>query len=427
MKRREMLAQHARALVVLALFAAVSSVALGYILIHERVPNPLEDRYRIRVELQSASAVAPGFGQPITVAGVNVGDITAVHVARGRAIVEATIRSKDLPHVRRGATAVLAPRTPLKDMELELTPGPRGAPNLPDGALISVRSTTVPVDSDELTAALDGDTRAYLQTLIEGAGVGLTGRGGDLQEALRALRPTVGQLDRISTALVGRRRELARLVHNLGLVSSSVAAEDPALGKTLDAAAGTLSATAVENVALTRSLKALPSTLAAVRGGLGDARTLAAAAIPATVALTPAARRLAPGLMALDPVVRQATPLLRDRVRPLARDAQPFLEAARPSVRRLTNVTPPLTQAMSVLQYLGNELGYKPQTGHGYLFWLAWAAHNTDSFLSNGDANGSFIRGFNVAGCQTVASNDKLAPAVQALAPAIAALCPKDK
>src|SRR3712207_8815576 len=50
---------------------------------------------------------------------------------------------------------------------------------------IRVDNTAPDIDPDEFLSALDGDTRDYLRLLITGAGKGLKGRGGDLQETDR--------------------------------------------------------------------------------------------------------------------------------------------------------------------------------------------------------------------------------------------------
>jgi hypothetical protein len=52
-------------------------------------------------------------------------------------------------------------------------------------------------------------------------------------------------------------------------------------------------------------------------------------------------------------------------------------------------VTPHLSKAFSVLNYVVNELGYNPPGAEeGYLFWTAWFFHNADSILSIEDAQG---------------------------------------
>ena len=74
-------------------------------------------------------------------------------------------------------------------MQIELYPGRRAAGEIPEGGLVRVSRTDVPVDSEEFTALLDADTRAYLDGLIDAVARGSRGRGEDLRAALEALGP----------------------------------------------------------------------------------------------------------------------------------------------------------------------------------------------------------------------------------------------
>ncbi|MEJ7715088.1 MAG: hypothetical protein WKF40_05020 [Thermoleophilaceae bacterium] len=72
-------------------------------------------------------------------------------------------------------------------MFLEVDPG-TGRP-LKENEVISSANSAPDVDPDEILAALDADTRDYLQLLVSGAGKGLKGRGSDLQETFARLGP----------------------------------------------------------------------------------------------------------------------------------------------------------------------------------------------------------------------------------------------
>jgi phospholipid/cholesterol/gamma-HCH transport system substrate-binding protein len=163
-------------LIVLALVVAV------YILGSQGFRFPLVEAApkHIKVELQNAQAVEPGQGQTVRVAGVQVGRISGVEVEEGVAVVDVEVEHKYDNLIREDATALLRPKTALKDMFLEVTPGTGKV--LPDGGSIPVANTLPDVDPDEIYAALDSDTRPYLKLLVVGAGKGLQGRGTDLNE-----------------------------------------------------------------------------------------------------------------------------------------------------------------------------------------------------------------------------------------------------
>jgi phospholipid/cholesterol/gamma-HCH transport system substrate-binding protein len=151
----------------------------AYVLAHQGVKFPFitDDTFTVKVELSDAQAVAPGQGQTVRVAGVRVGDITRAELKEGRAVVTLELDAKYDKLVHSDATVLLRPRTGLKDMFVELDPGTKRAPLVPEGGMLRVASTAPDVDPDEILSALDQDTRSYLKLLIDGGGKGLDGRG----------------------------------------------------------------------------------------------------------------------------------------------------------------------------------------------------------------------------------------------------------
>ncbi len=167
-----------------------------FILLNQRLPNPFQSFYQVNAAFTTAAAVVPGLGEPVNVAGVRVGQINGTSLDDGQAIIHMQIDPSQLPTVYRDAHADLVPRTPLKDMEVDIWPGDRSAGRLPSGATIPIGQSIAPVDSDEILAALDGDTRDWLVSLLSSLGQATAGRGSDMRSFLRALGPTAGQLDR---------------------------------------------------------------------------------------------------------------------------------------------------------------------------------------------------------------------------------------
>ena len=169
----------------------------------------------------------PGQGQTVRVAGVKVGDIATVEIEDGVAVVEADIDKEYKNLITDEATALLRPKTGLKDMFIEVDPG-HGEP-LEDGGRIAVSNTSPDIDQDEFFDALDADTRDYLKLLINGAGKGLEGRGDDFREVLKRFEPLHRDIARVNTAVAERRRNLARLVHNYSLLVDELGDKDEEL------------------------------------------------------------------------------------------------------------------------------------------------------------------------------------------------------
>ncbi|HEY0361471.1 MAG TPA: MlaD family protein, partial [Solirubrobacteraceae bacterium] len=161
-------AGHFAAVVGLALLAALVG---GYIMHNQRMRFPWEGKpFQLQAAFSTAQAVTPGQGQTVRVSGVRVGDITKVGLKDGHAVVTLALdpEYKDLVHT--DATALLRPKTGLKDMFIELDPGTDKAPLAKRGWTLPVSNTLPDVNPDEILASLDSDTRDYLTLLVDGAG-----------------------------------------------------------------------------------------------------------------------------------------------------------------------------------------------------------------------------------------------------------------
>lgn len=391
------------AIVLLAVLAMISG---AFILINQRVQVPFKDRYTINADLVSSSGLAPGLGQAVNVAGVRVGQISGSRLVGGRARISMEIDPHKLPRVYDDAVAELVADTPLKDLVVELGPGRPPAKPLPSGGLISVGSTSPPVDSDELTNALDADTRDFFDLLVSDFATGVDGRGRDLNELLRALGPTAEQVQDITSALAARRSELKRLVTNLAVLTKAAATKDREIGHVVETANATLESVAGQDAALRATLDRLPTTLSTIHSSLADAGDFADELGPTLDRLLPAVRRLPQTLRQAGPLLATAEPILRTKLRPLVREAQPLARDLGPITRRLTRQTPDLSTAFQVLTYLVNSLAFNPEgSDEGYLFWTAWFAHNAASIGSVQDAHGPATRGLALFSCDSLTAD----------------------
>ena len=393
-------------LAVIALVVVATGIG-AYILHEQRLRFPIvqDEPFRLEVELSDAQAVAPGQGQSVRVAGVTIGAIGDVRLEDGRAIVTLELERRHDGLVREDATALLRSKTGLKDMFVEVDPG-HGRP-MPEGGRIDMRGTLPDVDLDEVIAALDSDTRAYLQLLVSGAGEGLTGRGGDAREALRRLEPLQRDLARVSGAVAERRRNLRRLVNRYGLLTRELGDSDREIVRVVRTANGVFEALANESDSLSESTARLPGTLHQTRGTLADVQALSERLDPALHALRPTVRELEPAARALLPLAREGTPIVRERLRPLARTAPPELAALSGAARDLSRAGPDLTISLGRLNRLLNMVAFNPggaegldglsfdaqrNRQEGYLYWAAWTAQAGQSLLGNGDGQGVFRR-----------------------------------
>jgi phospholipid/cholesterol/gamma-HCH transport system substrate-binding protein len=366
------------------------------------VPIVGHDVTEIEAELSSAQAVTPGQGQTVNVAGVEVGEISAVRLERGRAIVTLQLDGQDVP-VYKDASVLLRPRTGLRDMVAELTPGTRAAGRLEPGKRIPIGQTLPDVNLDEILAALDADTRTYLRMLLGDAADGLRGTERDLANTLRRVEPTARDLRRVNAALAERRRNLARTIHSFSLLVGELGARDDQLATFVDSSNAVLAALARQDASLRATLHGLPGALGETRRALGKAQALGAELGPTLQSLRPGARALGPSLRATRPFLERTRPVIRDEIRPFVRATLPTIRTLSPAARDLAATAPNLTRSLRVVNALLNTLAFNPNgREEGYLFWLSWLNHLSNTMLSNADAHGPVRRGVVIVSCQTL-------------------------
>ncbi|MGH2967922.1 MAG: MlaD family protein, partial [Solirubrobacteraceae bacterium] len=308
-------------LAVIGLVLVAGAVSV-YILGKQRMRFPIvQDKpFVLKAEFQTAQAVIAGQGQTVRVSGVRIGDIGAVELKDGRAIVRMDIDSEYKELVRTNATALLRPKTGLKDMFIQLEPGTKDAPVAEENWTIPVQATTPDVNPDEILSTLDADTRDYLRLLISDAGRGLKGRGGDLRDLFRRFEPTHRDLAAVNGAIATRRTNLRRLISSLNELNGELARRDDDLAELVDSSAGVLRAFASEEQSISAAVGELPSTLRQTTASLGQVQRFAEVLGPTTDKLRPAARALDPANKAIEPFAEEVAPLLASDIRPFVRE-----------------------------------------------------------------------------------------------------------
>jgi phospholipid/cholesterol/gamma-HCH transport system substrate-binding protein len=407
-------------LAILALVALATGTA-GYILTQERFRFPLisEKPFDVQADFTTAQAVMPGQGQTVRIAGVKVGNIGKVQLINGRARVTFEIDKKYAKRIHSDATALLRPKTGVKDMFVELDPGTKSAPAMKANEVIPVQNTAPDVNPDEVLSTLDGDTRSYLQLLVNGLGNGLNGRGKDLRNVFERLGPTHRDLARVATAVAARRQNLRRLVHNYGDLMNTLSTKDKEIARLVDEANAVFDSFASEKDNLATAVARLPGALNQTSNTLQKVNSYSQTLGPALQSLRPPFRKLDSANKAVLPFVKEATPELQNQIRPFVRTARPYVrDNLRPAAVNLAKAVPDLTSSFHELNRFFNMAAFNPNgkeklTGdkskdlardEGYLYWLAWVAQNSNSLFSTSDAGGPFRRIILNLNCNTIKS-----------------------
>ncbi len=410
----------------------------AYILHHQRLRFPFIEKapYTLYAEFATGQAVTAGQGQTIQVSGVRIGDIGAVKLRGGRAIVQMQLDPEFKHLVHTDANALLRPKTGLKDMFVDLDPGTDSAPVAKRGWTLPIRSTLPDVNPDEILKSLDSDTRDYLKLLLAGARRGLDGRGADLRDVFARFEPLHRDLARVNSAVALRRDNLRHLIGSLRRLNQTLAAEPDELAGLVDSSAAVLRSFAAEDTAISTSVDRLPAALRQTTDTLGRVGRFATVLAPAARHLRPAARALDDANAQIIPFAREIAPRLRDDIRPFVRDSRPLVRELRPAADRLATATPNLRGAFVDLNHLFNLLTYNPNGAEspavgsarqeGYLFWVAWINHIAVNLFSQADAHGVFRPTTVGAPCSTIEREIADRPEVeflQGLTPILVGAC----
>jgi phospholipid/cholesterol/gamma-HCH transport system substrate-binding protein len=390
------------AIIVLLVLAIVVA---GYILNHEGLRLPLIQSTPVTYNAQfsTAQAVTPGQGQTVRISGVQVGTIGGVTLKDGFADVQMDILPQYTNLLHTNATALLRPKTGLDDMFIELNPGTSAAPRAKPGFTIPVSNTNPVVNLDEVLESLDADSREYLELLINGAGLGLKNRGGELAQVLERFEPTHQDLARVSQAVAQRGTDLRQLVNSLQRLNTALAAKQNQLVELVNSSSQVFHAFATEDGNISRAVADLPGTLQQTTATLAKVQAFAQELGPAAKDLLPAAAELPAANRALAALAKPSAPIVQHEIRPFVVAARPLVRNLRPASIKLATATPNITKVFGVLNNFVNMVGYNPgTTEHGYLWWLAWLDHNARTLFAVQDANGDYRPLFLEANCNTL-------------------------
>jgi phospholipid/cholesterol/gamma-HCH transport system substrate-binding protein len=402
---------HRRDFFAIAVLIVGAIIVTGYILQHQPSFTFGQSYYTIDAEFSEASAVTSGQGQPVTIAGVQVGRVGSISLRDGKAVVQMNIDKKYAHRVFRNASVLLRPRTPLKDMYLSLDPGTPSAGRLPAGSTLGTGQTNPDVDVSEILSSLDADTRNYLLLLLSGGAQIFRNHGttsvrpspnavGNLRGTLKRFAPLDRDTESFASLLATRQANLRRAIHNLNLVAGSLGSVDTQLASLVSSSDTNFSAISENDTQLEDTLSQFPGTLRLADQTLGKVKGFSTAATTTLTALEPFAHNLSPALKAARPLFKDTTPVIANQLRPFSVSLQPVAQALAPAAAALNQATPSLSGSVSQLNMVLNELAHQPGKGQqGYLFYGAWLSHLVDSLASNQDANGAVVQGQLMANC----------------------------
>lgn len=217
------------------LFALLALIALGYFIMRIEDLNPFSEPAR-EVEAEFDSVAGLDDKATVRVAGVRVGRVDGIRLKDGKAVLRLVLETP--VELRQGAGAEIANLGMLGDKYVQLDPGPRGAPPLPEGAVLP---GTSPLSFDEALAKVSdlGDS-------LERALGGLTGEGEETPVS-RLLDNLDATTREIRALVADNRAQIAASIDNFESMSSSMAESLPRLAEQMERLMDQVEAVVAEN------------------------------------------------------------------------------------------------------------------------------------------------------------------------------------
>jgi virulence factor Mce-like protein len=254
--------------------------------------------YRMSVEFDQAVQLAPQ--SDVRISGVSVGKVVNVQLNHNTWLTHAEIEIDHQFAPRPSDTrAILRAKSLLGETYIELSPGSRSAPPLPDGGTLPHAQVAPTVALDQILSTFSPGTRRAFQVWMQSQGVALTRRGEDLNAALYQLYPFAVKVDSVLAVLHRDSAATSALLRNGGRVFSALSASPSQLQGFITNSNAVFAATARQNAALAATVRAFPAFTVAVTSTVNNTARFARNAKPLIDELRPAARQLSPALQQL--------------------------------------------------------------------------------------------------------------------------------
>ena len=315
---------------------------------------PLKPKdYQVNVDFPEATTLAEQ--ADVRISGVPVGKVQSKQLSGNYTAAVLRIDPEYAP-LPRDVKAILRQKTLLGETYVELTPGTRDGPKIPDGGKVARGQVGETVQLDEIFRAFDPKTRAAFRTWMDAQGRAVYKRGRDLNNALGNLVPFEQDAGTLLQILNQQKADTSRLVRNTGVVFDALTERGDQLASLIKNSNTVFATTASRNRRLQEIFTIFPTFLAESRATSTALTAFSRNTNPLSTQLRPAARELSPTLSDL----KQLAPNLKG----LFKDLGPLITASKtglPAVERILDDTTPLLGQLDpflrnlnpILDYLG--------------------------------------------------------------------------
>ncbi len=244
----------------------------------------------------------------VRIAGVSVGKVIAKTEDQTGNRTVATIRlSNQYAPIHRNATAMLRIKTILGETYVELTPGTKSSPVLPDGSELKMGRVMPAVQLDQIFNAFTPATRRAFQVWQQQLEKAIRGNDQNLNNVLGNLPTFAADTTDILQVLDVEHNAVVNLLQNGGTVFAALDKSQSALRNVITTGDTVFATTAANQNALAETFARFPHFLDESKATMADLQTFATNTDPLLKELEPVAADLGPTLYS----VQQLSPYLR--------------------------------------------------------------------------------------------------------------------
>jgi phospholipid/cholesterol/gamma-HCH transport system substrate-binding protein len=374
-----------------------------------------DDAYLVRAIFDNSSFLVSG--EEVRVAGATVGEIESVDVTRpgeissyedgraqripGKAVLVMKIDDPGFQDFRRDASCVIRPQSLIGEKFIDCRPTLPRAPGsqpppplreIPDGErgagqlLLPLEQNSSTVDPDLINNINRLPYVQRFRLILNELGVGLAGRGEDVEEAVKRANPLLRDTTRVLGILSQQRQQLVQLNADSERILAAMSRERASVAGFFSNAGAAAEASAERGEELEASFRRLPEFLRQLRQTMRGLQGFSDAAAPVFTDLDRATPAFTEATRALTPFSAASTVALRS-LGAAGAEAGPKIRAADPVVRTIRDLAQsgavPTNELAKFLVSTDKEGGWEG---------LVDLIYNTTAASNEFDRYGHFLR-----------------------------------
>lgn len=355
-------------------------LAVGFVIFGFWVVSTRTQTYEVKAAFSHAVSLAPGLD--VRISGIDAGKLTSVDYDRetGQAVIGIGIDDERVWPLHRGSQVLLRWGTTVGNgtRYVTIVPGPKSAPEIPNGGIIGSSQTVSPVEFDDVFNVFDTRTRGDFVSFFKNGSATLKGRERQLGSSIGRTPPALEATGGVLRELASDERALQDLIRYGDRTTQVVAGADEQLKTLITGFARSLDAFADHSKALGTDIEEFPETLA-------DTRTTLTRLDTSLNVLDGLVEDVRPGARALRPLAATARPTLAElrATVPQAISTISTVEDAAPDISKLLDEGQPFSDRLDrALGGLAPPVGcirpYAPDVMGFFSAWPSWAK-NFDS------------------------------------------------